>query len=183
MELFKLTKNKVLPQASALLIKEFKLIWERDNSKEKELAIKELGYVYFKADYKSIYLSTPPEDREQVIIEDVFGEKSKWKPDKAIQEAVNKYTELQRTPTMRFLDAQQTALEELITYLKNLDMKVKDKSGKPIYKYSDITRGMSDSAKVAESLEKLQERVKKELSVQGKIRGQGELGSYEDIEE
>ncbi len=180
MELFQLNKNKVTPEAHTLLIKEFKAVWDRDKSKEKVLAIQELGYVFFKADYKSMYLSTPPEDREEVIIIDVFGETSKWKPDQVVNDAVNKYKALQKTPTMRFLDAQQKALEELITYMETLDMSERDKSGKPIYKYKDVTSGMADSAKVAEALEKLQDRVRQELSVQGKIRGTGELGSYED---
>lgn len=180
MELFNLDNKKIIPKAHTLHIKEFAQVWNRN--KDKELSIKELLFVYYLADYKTSYLSTPPEEREQSIIRDL-SLPSKWKPDQNIKEALRKYTELQKTPTMRFLDAQQSALEELITYMKNLDMSEKDKLGKPIHKYSDITKGMSDSARVHEALSKLQEAVRKEISIKDHTRGGSEKSRFEDPED
>lgn len=180
MKLFSLGKgNKVEVNPAALQIKEFKEVWNRCKDKDKESAIKELSYVYFLADYKSVYLSVAPEEREQVIIEDLFEDKY-WKPDKEVQEAIRKYQELQVTPSMRFLDSQISALEKSIGYFKSIDYKEKDAKGKPVYSISEVTRSMKDAAGVLDSLEKIQQRVKQELDIKGKIRGSGELGLYEE---
>ncbi len=176
MELFKFDKNKVILSPGGTRIKEFKVLWDRDETKEKETATNELAYVYFVADYKTIYLSTPPDEREEVIIQDVFGEKSKWKPDKLVLQAVKKYEDLQYSPALRFLQSQRHALEQLMVYYKSV-------KGANIIDPKKLSASMSDSAKVLEALDKIEERVRKELSAVGKVRGQGELGEYEDPEE
>ena len=181
MRLFLIEKNKVIPNPAALLIAEFKQIYLRDKSKDKEQALKELAFVYFLADYKSVYLSVPPEEREQVIIEDVF-EDNYWKPDKEVQLAVRKYQELQEVPTMRLLDGAQEALEQLIVFFKRKDLLTKvDKSGKPIYKPGDITKAMGETSRVAEAIDTLRNKVKRELDVKGKIQGENQtLGDFEE---
>lgn len=180
MELFKLTKNQVAPSPGTLMISEFKAIWERDKSSSKELALKELGFVYYISDYKSVYLSTAPEEREDVLKEDLMLP-DKWKPDAVVKAAINKYTELQEVPTMRLLNATQDALEQLVLFFRNLKMSDRDRAGKPLYRPSEITKAMSETAKVAESLDSLREKVKRELDTKGKLRGQGELGYFEQV--
>ena len=179
MELFKLTKNQVAPSPGTLLISEFKAVWDRDKSKDKELALKELGFIYYIADYKSVYLSTPPEEREDVLKEDLLLP-DKWKPDAVIKTAISKYNDLQEVPTMRLLNATQDALEQLVIFFRNLKMSDRDRAGKPLYRPSEITKAMSETAKVAESLDTLREKVKRELDTKGKLRGGGELGHFEE---
>ena len=47
MKLFKFEGYKVIIEPEALLLKPFRLIWERDKKETKEKAINELGFVYF----------------------------------------------------------------------------------------------------------------------------------------
>lgn len=176
MELFTQDKDKVIPRSATLLVKEFKAIWDK---KDKEQALKELAFVYYLTDYKSVYMSTDPSERESIIIEDL-GLSTKWKQDKLIQDAIKKYKQLQETPTMRLLQSAQEALEQLVQFFKTVNLSERDKSGKPVHKPSDITRAMSETAKVAEALDKLSERVKKELDIKGRVQGGGEVGLYED---
>ena len=173
MELFKLEKNKVYPRPCTLLVREFKDIWEQ---KDKETALKELGAVYFISDYKSVYNSYSPDDREEVILEDL--ELKSISP--KVRSAINKYKELQNTATMRYLDSQISALEELILYFKNVNFSERDKFGRPVYKPKEITSSMADASKVVESVEKLKQKVQLEVSELGKIRGGGLQGLYED---
>ena len=181
MRLFLIEKNIVVPNPAALTIKEFKEVWLRDKSKNKEQALKELAFTYFLADYKSVYLSVPAEEREQTIIEDIF-EDNYWKPDKAVQAAVLKYQALQEVPTMRLLSSAQESLEQLVTFFKSKDLLNRlDKSGKPVYKPKDITSAMAETARVAEALDSLYAKVKRELDIKGKIRGDNQtLGEYEE---
>ena len=176
MRLFLLEKNKVVPNPSTLLIDSFKELWKRDTSKDKSQALLELAYVYYISDYKSVYLSVPPEDREQVIIDDLFSDNKYWKADKEVLAAVKKYQELQHVPALRFLDAQRHALEELMKYYKNVDHR-------RITRPTEISKAMAESAKVLDSLDKIEERVKKEISTKGKLRGENKLGSFEDPED
>ncbi len=183
MELFEIQGAKVVPLGATLLIKEFKSIWDLDKSKDKSLAVQELGYVYYSADYKSIYQSTAPEEREQQIIEDIFGPKSKWTPSKEVLRACEKYRQIQVVPTMRLLNSGLEALEQLIVFLRRKDtLSITDKSGKPIYKPKDLTSALSETAKVADSMEKLNEKVMRELAAKGTVRGKGELEIYEEPE-
>lgn len=172
MELFQITKDKVEPKPAALLIKEFKNIWDQD---DKELALKELAIVYYLADYKSIYLSVQPEDREQVVIDDLFGQKSKYKITKPVLDAVKRYEELQETQSMRFLKSQRHALEELMKYFNSIDYR---KIGRP----KEVSSSMTETSKILESLEKIEERVKREISAKGRTKADREIGLFEDPE-
>ena len=62
MKLFKFEGYKVIIEPEALLLKPFRLIWERDKKETKEKAINELGFVYFFADPRSDYQYIVDED-------------------------------------------------------------------------------------------------------------------------
>lgn len=181
MDLFQIEKNQIIPKPHTLLVKEFKNIWDRDKSKTKEVAIQELAYIFYIADYKSVYLSTTPEERESVIKEDLLL-KDNWKPDELVLSGIRRYEELQITPTLRYLDSQLKALEQLIGFFNTLDLTKTDKMGKAIYKPKEITMAMAEAPKVAEAIEKLKEKVKKEEVELGKVMGGGVAGYYEDID-
>lgn len=181
MKLFDLEKNKVVINPAALLIHEFKEVYERDKEPNKSRALKEFGYIYYMGDYKSIYLSVPPDERESVIIEDVF-KKEKWTPDVTVKAAVDKYIELQKTPTMRLIKSAFNVLEETINYFNSVDYTERDNRGQPIYKVNDVTKAVSDLGKVTDSLEKLDEKVKKELKETAKARGGAESALFEDFD-
>lgn len=179
MELFRFEDTRVSPSPHTLLIETFKRVWDRDKSKDKKLALKELAFVFYLMNYKTVYLNTIPEEREQAIILDIFPENPQWVPDVLVREACQKYDELQITPAMRFLKSQMFALEQSMGYFNSVDYKKVDSKGKPVYDISSVTNSMSKSAAVLDSLEKISERVRKELSVRGRIQGGGEAGLYE----
>jgi hypothetical protein len=183
MNLFELGKgNTVIIKPATLLIKEFKDIVQRDSDSKKPEAIKELAYVYFTADYKSVYLSYASDERESVIIEDIFGTKSKWTPDEVVKRAVDKYRKLQETPSIRLVQSAHEAIEELINYYKAVDSAATDRMGRFKYDMTKVTKSIGDLSKVAESLDKLEIKIKRELQESVKARG-GELSSlYEDTD-
>ena len=180
MQLFELIKNQVHVKPHTLLIKEFKDIWDRDTNKNKASSLMELAYIYFTADYKSVYLAYNPEERDSVIKEDVFGKKVNYIPDSLVLAGINKYTELQQTHTMRLVKSTRNALEELVNYFNGIDFDQRDNRGQVIYKVTDVTKAMGDTARIVESLEKLEIKIKQELQEAIKARG-GEASSlYED---
>ena len=180
MVLFKFNKTAIEPLPHTLAIKEFAILWDRDKSKDKAKAFKELAFVYFTADYKSSYLAFPQEERDQAIKEDIFG--GNYVPDQDVLNAIEKYKLLQKTPSMRLIKAAQNTLEEIVGYFNAVDFEERDKRGQPVYKVTDVTKAMGDTAKVAESLAKLDEKIRKELQENTRARGGEESGAFEDID-
>jgi hypothetical protein len=161
MNIFNLKNNKVIIDPDKLIIPEFKSIWERDKSKDKENAFKELTYVYMLVDFKSPYQAYPEDIREIKIKEDLFKDKN-WKPDDLIKSACKKYYELIETPTLRMLNSARIAVEKLSNYFKVSNPN--DKS---------YTANLEKLGKIIESLDKLEEKVKKEQTSETKVRGGG----------
>ena len=174
MELFILDKNKVLVSPESLLIKEFKDIWDSDKSKEKEKAISELAYIYFKSDYKSIYQAYPEgEIRDNKIKEDIIRDKN-WKQSELITIAIKKYEELQETPTLRMLKGARRAANVITSYYENLkDDKIDSRT------VTSITTSLSKIGEVVDSLDKLEQQIRKETKG-GKSKGDREINPFEE---
>jgi len=179
MRMFILENNYPKPAPETLVIKEFKAVWDRDKSKDKEVAITELAYIYYSSDYKSIYEAFPPDYREEQIIQDIMPKKD-WKPDSLVKTACAKYRELQNSLSLRFLDAQKNAMESLIDYFNSVDWEDETSKGQPKYKVTDVTRSAKEAGGIISSLEKLEEKVKKEQAAEeSRSRGGGQAGFFE----
>jgi hypothetical protein len=170
MGLFNLLNNQVVIDPSVLPIPEFKKLWDRDKTKGKDSAFKELSYVYYVTDFNSPY-SNIPEEKRSGIIRDDFMKDPKWKPDEAIEEAIVKYRMLTRTPTMFLVEAVKESAYKLADYLKNSEpdskttktiMETVDKLGKFVASYS-----------------KLNEAVQREQAAGGRTFGDKKIGEYE----
>ena len=164
--------------AEGLLIPEYKAIWDADKSKDKKDAINRLAYVYFATDYKSIYLSFTKAIRDERLGED-FMQDPKYRPDMLVQAAINKYEQLQQTPTMNFLKAARHAMQETENYFMNIDYTERDTRGNAVYKGTEVTKMLKDCAGIKDSLDKLEEAVKKEQSNGAIARGGGSGGLFE----
>lgn len=180
MRLFDLKDRNVIVSPEALLIPEFKDIWKRDKTKDKLKAMRELSYVYFVCDYKSPYRSSFTLNRLEAMVSKDFMKDEKYTPDSKISAAIEKYKELQRTPSMLLLDASLQTVHNLIDYLQNVDLQERDKNDRPIYKPSDVTSSLKNIGGIVESLSKVRESVEKEMSEQASLRGQRKKGNRED---
>lgn len=138
-----------------LFIPEFKKIWDRDSSKNKDKAIKELAYVYFVADYKSEYNIYGIEKRSFVAREVM--ENPEYIPDEDIENAINKYTRLQETSSMRYLRSIRDTVDSIIKYNDALKFDA-DKDAKT-YNPSLATKALKDVGSIVEDLEKWEKKV------------------------
>jgi hypothetical protein len=174
MNLFTLDNQRVTISPEALTVKEFKTIWDRDTSKHKEYAVEDLSYVFFMSDYRSAYLAYDADARENRITKDVITKKG-WKPDDKIKSAIEKYSELQETPSMGLLKDAECALDKIRYYFKNVDV-TQDLEG-------SITKTLIANVEklggVIKGLSSLREMVDKEISESKRVRGSGTLGLRE----
>jgi hypothetical protein len=178
--LFDLKDRKVIVSAETLLIPEFKDIYSRDTSKDKAKAIQQLSYVYFIADYKSPYVSSLSPDALKRVVGKDFMKDEGYEPDSKVSAAIDKYKELQRTPSMLLLDASIQTVHNLTDYLQNVDLQERDKNDKPIYKPSDVTSSLAKIGAIVDSLNKVRANVEREILATAHLRGHRKKGNRED---
>lgn len=176
-DLFILENNEIVISPNALMIESFAYIYKRDSSKDKEEAKKEFAYIYYMGFYKSEYIMAyTPEEREKRIIEDIFGHNAEYKPDIHVLEALKKYKDLQKTPTMRLLEAMRSGMETLIEYYNVLQGGKIDRN----FDIKKFTDAYIKAREAIETLEKAENKVYREVE-ESKITGGGRAGLFERI--
>lgn len=177
MNIFTLKESKVIIDPAALVVPEMKAIWDRDKSKDKTIAYQELSYIFFCGWIKSPYRNMAPIDKEHNIKKDYIKD-SKWKPDKAIQDAILKWEKFQETPSMRFLKSASFACEKLIEYFDSIDWTERNDKGMSVYKLSEVVSALSKVDDIRSSLQKLAEKVELESATKS-VRGGGDINRRE----
>ena len=170
MGLFDYKEYKVVIHPDAVVIPAFKKIWDRDKTKHKHKATQELSYIYFVNDFKSPYSIYPEADRRAKVMGD-FIKDPDWKMDPALKLAEKEYNEFQATYSMRFLESARGLADKLSTYFDEVDFNAVDDSGKPLYSAKDAVSNLKQVGDVIESLDKVEQKVKKEVDNKAKIRG------------
>jgi len=169
-------KNGLLTiSPEALMIKEFKKIWNRDRSNKKDKALKELAYIYHVTDYQSVYRNFHIDTRESKIILDIFDDRQ-WKPDNEIHEALNKYMDLQTTLSMQLLNDVELGLTKLRDYFKDVDFADDDTNGMAAKNFIANVKAMGELVK---GMKTLKDEVEKELTDNMQLRGRDQIASRE----
>lgn len=180
MKLFDIDNNTVIVHPEALLIQSFKLLWDRDKSKDKHTALKEMAYVYFMTDFKSPYDRYDKNEKGQQVNIDIMGNQA-YTPDEAVISAANTYKNLQQTFSMKFLESAKVAARELMRFFNEVNLSERTDKGAVVYKPVDVTNALSQSVKVIEALDRWTEKVQKEQELtDSKITGGGVAGHFED---
>ena len=117
MKLFKEDNFQVVINPEAKLIPEFKKIITNDKDRKKRNAYKHLSYIYFMCDYRSPYTIYPEEERKQRLIKDLHIDET-CPITNLVESGMDKYNQLQRTPTITNLKAIK---EGLLTSAKVID--------------------------------------------------------------
>lgn len=181
MNLFELVNHRVTFSPEALTLKPFYALWERDKSKDKEVAVAELAAVYFYADYKSDFADLlDEEERIRQIRAYTMNLPQGWKPDPAFNAAVDFYKKRQETITTRLYESALIGIDKIDRHLRTVDFAAVDKSGKPKYnpkQTNDMIKSLGDTM---ESLKKLNDLIKKEKEDDSSLRGGRSKGFFED---
>jgi len=182
MKLFDLVNYQVQISPEALVLEPFAVIWNRDKSKDKAIAIAELAAVYFMADFKSDYNSIfNEEERLKQIVSVLKALPDSWKPDKEFVEAINFYRERSKTASTELYEASVIALGKLDKFLRNISLAETDKSGKPKYNAKQINDTIKSLPDTVKKIKELEDIVKKEQEAQNNnLRGGRQKGLYVD---
>lgn len=181
MELFEIKNDQVAFSPTALTLKPFRTLWDRDKSKNKAVANAELAAVYFYTDYKSDF-STMLEDKEKMdmIKSVIVGMPESWEPDEAFKEACAFYDKMQETHATLLLQDAQHAVASVRKFLRNLDME-EEVGGRPKHDIKKVIDSLGNLSSITESLFNLQEQVKKQIQSKTELlRGGKEKAIFED---
>ena len=178
MGLFDFKDYKVVLHPDSVAIPPFRELWERDKTKHKHKATQELSYVYFVCDFKSPYAIYNEKERPRKVKSD-FIKDSDWEEDDLVKDAMKKYNEFQETYTMKFFYSARGLSEKLQAYFDEVDFAVMDEKGKPVYSAKDAMANLQKVGDVIESLNKVEDKVKKEIDDKAKIKGKKQIRSRE----
>lgn len=168
-KLFDIVNGKVAMNPTALWLPEFKAIWDRDKSKGKEKASREISYIVFMHSFQSPYQVYSSNIRESKVIGDYFKDEPKWKPDDLIKEAVKKYNELQDTLVLKMLRTAKCAIEKIEEYFQDAQPSDIDR----------IVKNAKELGSLIASIDKLEKQVKTEQLENSSIRGGQGIGHWE----
>lgn len=162
-----------------LLTREFKALMDKDKSKGKKQAFKELTYIYLAIDWKSPYSQyTELERHEEALRDSGITEEEFNNP--VFREACRKYRALQDSnKSIKMLNAAKTAVDKFIDYFDVIvDLNERDQNGKPVFTAKKVMEEVSNLNKVHQELVDLENAVKKELTEQSTLRA----GAVEDFD-
>lgn len=169
MKLFDIDNGQVVLNPTSLWIPEFRKLWDRDKSKNKAKAAREISYIVFLYDYRSPYQAYQETERHKKILQDYFADAPDWKPDKEVLAAIKRFEEFQDSASLRLLRSTKLALEAINEYFKNAGPEDIDK----------IVKNAKDLGNLVQSLDKLEQQVQKEQLDNNSIRGGQDIGLFE----
>lgn len=171
MEPLDVVDGQVKFKPEILTISQFKALWDRDKTKTKDKAFKDLIYVYHMASNRSIYSDWPEDKKEEAILQDVIVDKT-WKSDKLIDEAIKKFGDF-TTPKQRLLAAAKFKIDEIATFFRNVPL-TEDTS-------KSITELFKNISTTIKNFDDIENAVKKESdSSNTKRRGDKATALFED---
>lgn len=168
MRLFKYDNYQLSIEPEALTLKPFKVLWDRDKSKNKIKALDEFGFIYFLCDPRSEYQFITDEDSRKEEIKKAIGFPEKWDTDKEIKSAIDLYKQLTQTTTSLALEDTRISLEKVRSFIRNYDVQYAEDPFKAAKEVIAMGKLIPDYVKKITEMEKT---VAKEIEESTRMRG------------
>ena len=159
----------------------FKKILKRDKSRNKDLALKEMLFIYYYTDIKSDYLIIDIKLRKEEIIKDIQLPDN-WKIDSIMQDAINFYEERSLTVIGKLYKNALLAANDISEYLTKTKelLEERDDRNKPVTTLTTIVGGISKIKVVMQDLKAAEkELIKEKIETEGRMKGQQQMGMFE----
>jgi hypothetical protein len=159
----------------------YKKILKRDKSRNKDLALKEMLFIYYYTDIKSDYLIIDIKFRTEEIIKDLQLPDN-WKIDSVIQDAINFYEERSLTVIGKLYKNALLAANDISEYLTKTKalLEERDDRNKPVTTLTTIVGGISKIKVVMQDLKAAEkELIKEKVETEGRMKGQQQMGMFE----
>lgn len=178
-KLFKYEGAKVIISEEAITLKPFKVLWNRDKTKDKSKATNELAFIYFYSDPRSDFQVYVDEEERLNQIKEGLGLDDKWKPDDKVWEAV-KYYESFKPMSSLLLEDTRFLIDNLRKSLRSIDVNERDDKGKPVFQVNVIMKAIKDMPDLLETLDKTEKALFSEVIETSRMRGNKEKSILDD---
>lgn len=166
-----------------LTLEPFKKIIDRDKTKGKEIAIKEISFIAFFADIRSDYMYiVSDEERARELVNDLELPKN-WKIDTTIKQAIEFYTSRSTTVNSSIYKSACKAAIDISNYLNKTDalLSERDENGKVVTDISKITSALEKVPKIMANLNSAHtELIKEQKITEGRTKGSKTFNIFED---
>jgi len=161
----------------------FKELLKRDKSKQKEIAFKEVLFIYFYSDIRSDYVYITDNDLRAKEIQKDVGLPKDWKIDKTLQEAIDMYESKTMTPVGKLYKSSLKAADDISNYLESTDVLLKERTDKGgvVTPLTTITSALKSVPGIMRDLKAAyKEVVAEQKEMEGRTKGSRTLGMFED---
>lgn len=172
MRIIDLIDGKIVISPEALCISPFSELWQEDKSKTKALAINQIKYIWFFADFNSPYYQQSESDRHNLILIDIIKDKDFKVTDK-VKEGIKKYTALTTSPAVEAVDAAYAFMRNIQEFFKTVKLT-------EVSNPKTVTDIFANMPKMVESLNQARKSAVAEQSSGVKVRGNADVGMFED---
>lgn len=161
----------------------FKAILKRDKSRTKELAFKEMLFIYYYTDMRSDYISISDNSiRYKEIAKDI-GLPDGWKIDDVIKEAIRYYDSMSLSPIARLYRSSLKAADDVSKYLEKTDelLEERTQNGGTVTTLAMVTGSLKSVPIIMRDLKAAYKEVLSEQKeLEGRTKGSRVMGFFED---
>lgn len=179
MNLFQYENYEVKISPEALMLKPFKLIYDRDLNAAKIQAKQELAYIYFLCDTRSNYqYITDEEERSREIIEsEGLGN---WRPDATVKAACKFYSSF-KSPSELLLEDIRSTIEKVRKFLRSIEMPSNGDLVAATKTTVNVVQAIKQVMVLIKEIDEIEKTIRQEsLDAEGRVRGQREKSVMED---
>lgn len=161
----------------------FKKILKRDKSRNKDLALKEMLFVYYYTDIKSNYLIIADlKTREKEIATDIELPDG-WKIDDVMREAIEFYESKSLTVVGKLYKSALKSANDISEYLEMTGELLRERNDKggTVTTLPMIVASQEKLPKIMQNLKAAEKEVLKErVEMEGRMKGQQQMGMFEE---
>lgn len=181
MNLFQMVEYNLQISEEAYALAPFKKLLDNDKSKDKEVAMKELAFVWFMSDIKSTYNYILNEkDKQEEIIKDLQLPKT-WKRNKDVDNAIIFYKDRSKTVSSTILENSLFIANTLSNKMKKIVTESEENDTElSIKDIESISKGLTQMPNIVKSLQQLEQTVLKEQAEKSDKVGSQDKALFED---
>ena len=189
--LFIIEDKRVFPTEETLCTPPFKDIWERDKSKDKDIAMKEFAFIEFMTSHlrSNPYKGYTEKVRFEVLCRDIMKD-PKYKPDDLVKQGLKAIETFQQeaSPAYQMYKDAMESERRVREALRTIDFKARTQQGSAVYKPVDAINALKGCDEVVIRMANLKKKVEEELYEAVKVKSGKVVSpfslkeSFDDIE-
>lgn len=180
MKLFTYKEFELKISDEAYALRPFKKLVDRDRTKDKTKAMKELAYLYFMYDPRSDFSFEIIESDRDLRVKESIGLDADWTPDKQMKEAIELYKYLTTTSSSLLLQDTRIVIDNIRTTFRSIDLTKTDNNGKLVFNIGQVMTAVKQVPALVKELADAEKAVSKEIEEVGAMRGMKQKAILED---